>query len=671
MKIRAAGHAGTQVVPVVRRLPQWWLDRSVLVKGLIVVAIPMLALIAVAGSALGLQSQESSERHAAISASALTTTSLTVLADATNAETGMRGYAATTNPVFLAPYTAAVAKIQPHLRAMQQAATAQREGTLGDAVAATMSNQLTRLAALAAIVRAGSSTSAIETSLTEGKVIFDRLRTQVAALSADSAAQVAQKRKAISRLENLIANVAWAGLALGVLAGLAGVALFTSGISRRVRDLADNASLLGGDEPLRASAPSADELGELGRSLTQAKVLLDSRMKHLATARDEAVLATRTKNTFLSRTSHELRTPLNAMLGFAQLLELADLSRDDRDSARRIVGAGRHLLGLINDLIDTALIEAGELRLSVEPVAVHGLSHDVASLIGPLASARAITVERAFPDARLAAFADDQRLRQVMLNLASNAVKYNHHGGVITIGYVLGSNNEIELFVADTGPGLTPEDIARIFLPFERLEAGQHGIEGSGIGLPLALGLTEAMHGTMDVISNPGIGSTFTLRLRRAPDIAPGPAEPDDPGATAVSGDLVSDQTLTVLSIEDNATNSEVLDRLFQRWANTSFHSAASGHAGIELASRHRPDLILLDMHLPDLPGEEVFARLRAEPATAHTPIIVLSADATPSTIRRLLARGASAYLTKPLDLAEFRQTIDEIVRTRAAAEPN
>jgi CheY-like chemotaxis protein len=246
-----------------------------------------------------------------------------------------------------------------------------------------------------------------------------------------------------------------------------------------------------------------------------------------------------------------------------------------------------------------------------------------------------------------------------MINLASNAVKYNHHGGMITIGYQREDQHRIDLTVMDTGPGLSADEITRIFIPFDRLDAEQHGIEGTGIGLPLALALTEAMHGTLDLTSTPGHGSTFSVRLPQAPDVDPDGAGP--PTANAADHATSMPESLVVLSIEDNSANSELLARLFRVSRATSpdaqgtaLYAATSGHAGIELACRHGPDLILLDLHLPDMPGEEVFARLRAEPSTRDIPIVILSADATPATIRRLLARGAVAYLTKPIDLHEL-----------------
>jgi signal transduction histidine kinase/CheY-like chemotaxis protein len=654
--------------PPTRILGRWWLNRSVRSKGLTVVAIPMLALIAVTGSSLALQVQEQTERRVSVAANDLVLSARAVLGDVVNIEAGLQGFVATGDSGFLEPYEGARQRIQPDLIDLRRAAAVVGVAVKVDRLADAIGAELVAFERLRDGVAAGAGGPALVAGLRDAKAALDQSRVLVEDLIAGHSALIGQKREAIGGLENLIKYLQVAGLALGVLAGLAGIALFTSGISRRVRETADNAERLGRSEALTPTERSADELGRLGDSLTHAHELLATRLSDLSAARDQAQAATQLKNTFLSRTSHELRTPLNAILGFAQLLQMSELGHDDRDSTERIISAGRHLLALINELIDIARVETGDLRMSVEPVPVYSLTQDVVTLIGPLAAARGITVEHHYADRALAVYADHQRLRQVVINLASNAVKYNHHGGLVRIGYQLTEDGDrVELSITDTGPGLTPEEIQRIFVPFERLEAEQHGIEGTGIGLPLALALTQSMHGTLDVLSEPGHGSTFTLRLGRAADIDAGvPCGPDLQPVRRGGREGVADP-VTVLSIEDNNANSALLARLFKNYPGTSLYAASSGYAGLELARRHPPDVILLDLHLPDLHGEEVFCRLRAEMETAKTPIVVLSADATPATIRRLLTRGAAAYLTKPLDLRELGDVLDELL-TRAPA---
>jgi CheY-like chemotaxis protein len=376
------------------------------------------------------------------------------------------------------------------------------------------------------------------------------------------------------------------------------------------------------------------------------------------------VSATRGKNAFLSSTSHELRTPLNSVLGFTQLLEMSDLSDEDRDSVERILGAGRHLLALINELIDIARIESGELSLSVEPVAVLPLIEEASSLMGPLAAERSIQIVHHSPHPALAVSADRQRFSQILVNLLSNAVKYNRRGGSITITCREEGAGQASVVISDTGPGLSAGDLMRVFVPFERLGAEQSGIEGTGIGLPLARSLAEAMGGHLDASSVAGEGSAFTVSLPRAPDVAPvavhrtplgSPAPPRrEAGTTIGTGTIIN-----VLYIEDNPANVEVVSRFLRGRPDIRLQSATSGRAGLECATRDVPDLLLLDLHLSDIHGEQVLKELRAEPVTAGIPVVVLSAEAAPRVIRRLLAGGALAYLTKPLNLTELGDLLD------------
>ena len=238
--------------------------------------------------------------------------------------------------------------------------------------------------------------------------------------------------------------------------------------------------------------------------------------------------ATQVKNSFLSSTSHELRTPLNSILGFAQLLQMSDLSDEDRDGVERIIGAGHRLLALINELIDIARIESGDLSLSLEPVLVRSVIEEISQLMAPIAAERSIRIIQHCARPALTARADRQRLSQVLVNLVSNAVKYNHRDGSITISGQEENPGQASVMVSDTGPGISPENIERIFIPFERLGAEQTAVEGTGIGLPLARALTAAMGGQLTASSALGQGSAFTVSLPRAPDLvlvpAPGPA---------------------------------------------------------------------------------------------------------------------------------------------------
>src|SRR3984957_3764692 len=642
---------------------RWWLDRPMRAKGAVVVAVPLIALVAVSSASLVMEHNERQERGVALTASSLSTAAQQVLSDAVNAETGVRGYAATGDPLFLAPYSLSVTRFAQDQAALRTAATAEGDGRAERTAAATATTEMAELARLRSAISAGASGRTLTPALESGKTTMDALRRQIAALIRLPAALNQVRRADVTRLESTINWVSIAGLALGVLAGLIGVMLFGSGISRRVTRAAANADRLGEGQPLRpVPMPSAgDELGRLARSLTRAEELLARRTTELVSARDEAVTATHAKNTFLSSTSHELRTPLNAVLGFAQLLQLSDLSPEDEDGVERILAAGPHLLPLINELIDIARIESGEFSVSVEPVAVQPVVEETGQLMAPLAADRSITISQPRPSAGLAVKADRQRLRQILVNLLSNAIKYNRVGGTVTITCQATGPDQVSLAVADTGPGIAAADLDRIFDPFERLGAEQTAIEGTGIGLPLARAFAEAMAGHLTAASVPGEGTTFTITLPRAPDLAPAPAADERVPAPRIAQDDSAGESIRVLYIEDNPANIEVVTRFLRTRPSMRLESVTSGQAGLESAAREIPDLILLDLHMPGLHGDEVLRRLRANPATAGIPVAILSAEASPAIIRNMRARGVIAYLTKPLDLTELGGLLDSV----------
>jgi signal transduction histidine kinase/ActR/RegA family two-component response regulator len=644
-------------------MQRWWLNRPVRSKGMVVVAVPLIALVAVTSASLTLQYNERQERSVALTASTLSTSAQQVLSDAVNAETGVRGYAATRDPLFLQPYSVSVTRFARDQTALRAAAIAEGDGRAERTAAATATTAMAELARLRSAISAGASVAALRPALEDGKIAMDRLRRQTAALTQEPTALNLVRRAHVTRLESTINWVSIAGLALGLLAGLIGVALFGSGISRRVTRAAANAVRLGEGQPLQpVPLPSArDELGRLTRSLTRAEELLVRRTAELITARDDAVTATQAKNAFLSSTSHELRTPLNAVLGFAQLLQLSDLDQEDQDGVERILGAGQHLLVLINELIDIARIESGEFSLSVEPVAVQPVVEETCQLMAPLAADRSIIISNPCPPPGLAVKADLQRLRQILVNLLSNAIKYNRVGGTVTITCQADGPDQASLTVADTGPGISAADLDRIFVPFERLGAEQTAIEGTGIGLPLARAFAEAMRGSLTAASIPGEGTTFTITLPRSPDIAQAPAADVGVPAPRIAPDDSAGDSIRVLYIEDNPANIEVVTRFLRTRPSMRLQSVTSGQAGLESATREIPDLILLDLHLPGLHGDEVLRRLRAKPATAGIPVAILSAEASPAIIHQMRTRGVIAYLTKPLDLAELGRLLDSV----------
>ena len=382
---------------------------------------------------------------------------------------------------------------------------------------------------------------------------------------------------------------------------------------------------------------------------------VEERTHELSQATAEADRANRAKSEFLSRMSHELRTPLNAILGFGQLLEMDALSGRQGESVGHILRAGRHLLGLIDEVLDISRIEAGRLRLSLEPVPVRETLGQAMQLVRPSAAAMDVSVQAEAIDEGLHVLADRQRLQQVLLNLLSNAIKYNRPRGTVRVACAT-TGERLRIAVTDTGAGIAADKLARLFVPFDRLGAEATGVEGTGLGLALSKTLVDAMRGTLEVQSAQGAGSTFSVELPVVP--APGAAR----AAAAVELSEAAAPALprTILYIEDNVSNLRLVESVLRRRPNLTVLSAMQGRVGVDLARDHRPDLILLDRHLPDIDGEQVFQLLQDDPRTRAIPVVILSADAVAAGMQALLARGVRAYLTKPLDVRQLLALIDE-----------
>ena len=410
----------------------------------------------------------------------------------------------------------------------------------------------------------------------------------------------------------------------------------------------------------------------LARHGNEMEKIVQERSRQLTEARDASDRASRAKSEFLSRMSHELRTPMNAILGFSQLLEL-DPSTTTRGKqfVDEILRAGKHLLHLINDVLDLEQVESGRLTLNPDTIGVRALLADAVSLMEPLADRQGIrlhlSVDEAGPDA-LSVRADAVRVKQIVLNLLSNAVKYNREGGQVWLEASATGERTVRLSVRDNGVGIAEHHLPRLFQPFDRLGAEAGPIEGTGIGLSLCQRLAELMQGRVGVESREGQGSVFWVELPRAAPQPGAGAQPVSmpPGQHAANdaGDPPLNQAI-VLYVEDNPANLELMSQIVARHRGATLISSPAGRLGLQLARAHRPDLILLDIHLPDIDGYTLLGQLRDDPATRGTPVIAVTANAMPMDVRRIREAGFDDYVAKPIQVTQMDMLIHERLGAR------
>lgn len=390
------------------------------------------------------------------------------------------------------------------------------------------------------------------------------------------------------------------------------------------------------------------------------KVLLENNIE-LKKAKNQADKANLAKSDFLSNMSHELRTPLSAILGFAQLMAGSKTppTPSQKRSIDQILQAGWYLLDLINEILDLTLIESGKLSFSMEQVSVPVLMQECYTMIEPQAIQRKITLHFRTPETDVVVKADHTRLKQVLINLLSNAVKYNRERGTVTVTCTETSPGLIRLSVIDTGEGLSSEKVAQLFQPFNRLGKENSAVEGTGIGLVMTKRLIELMGGQIYVESTPGKGTTFSIELELI-------ANKQITNITEIErNDIISRQPKnsvnknTLLYVEDNPANLMLIEDILAARDDIELLSARDGYAGIELARNTLPDLILMDINLPGINGTEALKILAKDPLTSHIPVIALSANAIPRDIEKGLAAGFFRYLTKPIKIHEFIDTID------------
>lgn len=644
---------------MIRAVARRWADASLPRKLAVIAVLPVLCLVASTAAFLSVhQAQRAADaefrRGQAVLAQLEELLRLVV-----DVETAGRGFAATGDASFLAPRDVARDRIPDLLHELERGLDDVLDGgAAGLGLADAANERIMRTDEVIAARAAGPVEPAqLARSLAAGQEAMDRFRTIVDELRLAVGDVVRAREAEVTRAFGRQLAIVVAGASVGTVGGLALAFLIARQLALRIAALAERGRRLERGEPLDAPGTAGDELGQLDRTLHAAAVLLAEREQAAEAARLVAVHASAAKSDFLSRVSHELRTPLSSIIGFGQLL-LTDGQRPDVEAAAgQIVRAGRHLLELINEMLDLTQIESGRLPVSIEPVAVAELVESVVELMAPVAAAGSVEIEvAAGVDRATYVRADRQRLKQILLNLVANGVKYNRQYGLLHLRWDR-DGGRVRVSVRDTGPGIPADKRDLIFAPFERLGAEATGLEGSGLGLALSRRLADAMAGTIGFDSVEGEGSTFWVELPAA----------DGPTATTTAAPSAADAAVTVppatsgtlLYIEDNLSNVRLVESILARRPGVELLAAMQADLGIDLAVHHRPGLVLLDLNLPDRPGEEVLGRLKAEPATRDVPVVVVSADATPGQIRRLLASGAADYLTKPIDLERFLEIVD------------
>jgi PAS domain S-box-containing protein len=439
-------------------------------------------------------------------------------------------------------------------------------------------------------------------------------------------------------------------------------------------ELSVTESVVNGENSFLGITRDISERKEAERKLQDSYAQLEDRIKErtheLLESKNLAEKSNKAKSEFLSRMSHELRTPMNAILGFAQLMKESTkdpLPKTHQNRISQILNAGSHLLELINEVLDLARIESGKITVSLEPVCLADLVEEVLTVARPLAQNFQINlIDQITSNKNIYVLADKTRLKQVLLNLISNGIKYNRKEGTVTLSSSLKDSSWLRIDIVDTGMGIPEEKMSKLFEPFDRLGAEDSMIEGTGIGMTISKKLIEVMNGSIGVESTPGEGSTFFISL---PACSMLPEKIESRNIPASDNEVVYAQEtilLTILYIEDNPANLKLVEDILSDYPEIKLLSATYAQMGIDMAIAINPDLILMDINLPDINGIEALKRLRNFEETHEIPVIAVSANAMQKDIDLAMAEGFKTYITKPIDIGKFRNVIEDALKSAA-----
>ncbi len=631
-------------------IAQFWQDLPLASKGIIVIMLPLGVLLTSLYSLYNLEQQLSSLENQLKLALQNQRDIETVHTNLLQASTGVRDYLLTGDKLFLKNFYIAKKQLPELLLSLDAQIESKQQQVLINSITALVKDNLERLDFLSK----NESDIASENLIEQFKLQvsnMEELRAEIEQLKKQEALLVSEDQNKIKLQRQRNIKITLLAAICGILGSIVAVWIFSGTIVKRVKLLRDSAAHLARAEALQLPSRSKDELGQLSNELDHASKLLAKNIYDTTQARNEAEEASKEKSLFLSRTSHELRTPLNAILGFAQLLQVELEDGKHKDNVNMIKRAGDHLLKLIDEVLDIARIESGQIKLTLEPTHINDLLAEAIQYIAPLGKIRDIQINQQIQP-HLVALAERQKLLQVILNLLSNALKYGPFNSTVLVSaYKKHPNIIIEVF--DEGAGIPELLKERLFTAFDRLGAEQSKTEGTGLGLALSKQIMLAMQGSIHVAKNK---SLFWIELK-ATDGLPVDMQAAQP-AILTKQKSTNPHKKQIIYVEDNISNRALVEAVLKRLPNLKMHCTETVKESKNLLNEIKADLIIIDLNLPDESGEALVNYIKSHPTLQHLPIIILSADAMPDTIDRLKKKGIAEYMTKPLNIALFTKTV-------------